>query len=69
MTNTIKFMYYLYDYETGALIAEFTNKRDYNKEWNRREKAGQVCFGGDTNSLLHNLAIGLWGAEGMYKDE
>ena len=44
-------MYYLYDYDTGEFLGEFTNKR---------EKAGQVCYGQDTNSLLHNLAIGLY---------
>ena len=66
MNNTIKFMYYLYDYDTGELIAEFTNKKDYIKEFNKREEAGQICFGQDTNSLLHNLSIGLYGADKMF---
>ena len=63
MPNTIKFMYYLYDYESGELLNEFTNKKEYYKEWNRREKAGQVCYGGDTNSLLHNMAVELYRGE------
>ena len=63
MRNTIKFMYYLYDYESGELIAEFTNKKEYNKEWDRREAAGQICYGQDTNSLLHNMAVELYRGE------
>ena len=60
MSNTINFMYYLYNYDTGELIAEFTNKREYYKEWNKQEKAGRICVGGDTNSLLHNMAVELY---------
>ena len=56
MTNTIKFMYYLYDYETGELIADFEDEKEYYKAWGKYEAQGRVCFGQDTNSLLHNLA-------------
>lgn len=66
MSKNIKRMYYLYDYETGELIAEFSNKREYEREWDRREAAGQDCFGQDTESLLHNLAIELYGADKMH---
>ena len=60
MSNTIKFMYYLYNYDTGELIGEFTNKKEYHKAWNKLEKAGMACYGQDTNSLLHNLAVELY---------
>ena len=60
MSKNIKRMYYLYDYDTCELIAEFSNKREYEKEWTRREEDGQDCFGQDTESLLHNLANDLY---------
>lgn len=55
--NTIKFMYYLYDYDTGELIDEFEDEQEYYKTWDKWEKRGRACFGQDTNSLLHNWAV------------
>ena len=38
----------------------FDYKKEYYKTWNKLEKAGIICYGQDTNSLLHNLANELY---------
>lgn len=56
----IEFKYYLYNYDDGELIGEYDTEKERDEVWDEFETDGAACIGGDTNSLLHNLAVELY---------
>ena len=53
----MKTRYYLYAYANNQLLLITTNKKQYDKTWNEYERAGVMCWGVDTESMINNLLI------------